>query len=226
MRQFRKHINEWLELAPGLEDCWLRVHETVHPEVVCPNSALTFRAMEYFAPQDTQVVILGQDPYHTSGKASGLAFGYNRTYEGPIDSSLMNIIDELHAGTPDSDMIQVYETFPTHLEHWARQGVLLLNTKLSVIEGKPMSHANMGWELEILKCLKILNTISSRIVWVAWGAEARKLIGEIAPANFVYTSHPCKYSNTATSSPFTGSNCFGRVNDILELLGKEPIKWI
>lgn len=222
--------NEWLDIAPGLKECSQRAYKNA--DGVLPDQTLVFRAFDLLSPQDVRVVVIGQDPYHTPGKAWGVAFGYNKEYKGPLDSSLANIASEVRAcgfGVP------VYDANPKHrdrwytLRSWAEQGVLLINTKLTVSEGRPLSHANVGWEMEIVRILKTINALhGGKVVWVCWGAEARELVSEVVGSraeNVISTSHPCRYSHKATDNPFTGSQCFLRVNEYLTSKGLGRIRW-
>lgn len=230
MLQFRKHINEWLELSPGLYNCWQKAYGGSNSGDIFPISTLTFRSFEYFSPQDTKVVILGQDPYHVRDKANGLAFGYNTYYKGPIDSSLFNVLRE--AGYKNEQLMEMNlfnRKSLCSLEHWARQGVLLLNTRLTVSEGEPLSHSYIGWETHVLCLLEKLNKIQPNIVWVCWGVEPRKMINMLETKGLVIiSSHPSQYSNlrqSITVPAFTGSNCFDRVNQKLIQLGEKEIIW-
>lgn len=227
--QFRKSINKWLQLSPDLLECWETAY-AAEPENVFPIPARTFLSMEYFDPKDTKVVILGQDPYHKRGKASGLAFGYNTSYEGPLDSSLLNVLHE--AGYTDETLMQMESLdrkSVCSLKKWAKQDVLLLNTRLTVTEGKPLSHSHIGWESAVLKLLRQLDAINPEIIWLCWGAEAREMVDELNPrGSVIATSHPCRYSNTrgSTRAPaFTGSKCFDQVNEILKHAQEETIEW-
>lgn len=100
---------------------------------LCPEAKNIFKAFHMAPLSETKVVILGQDPYHTPGKASGLAFGYNKNYKGPLNSSLLNIMKEVAQDTGQA--VTDYT-----LESWAKQGVLLINTRLTCEAGKPLSH--------------------------------------------------------------------------------------
>lgn len=219
-------LYKWLEIAPGLSLCKLRAYLPDVGAEVCPPPADVFRLLELLSPEDVRVVILGQDPYHTEGKASGIAFGYHRQYKGPVDSSLANIQAEVLRCYPNSGI-----TNDLSLEQWVHQGVLLLNTRLSVELGRPMSHARrIGWETEILSVLKFLNSLHDKdCIWLSWGSEARQVVeqvvGDLSAPNVISTSHPCRYSHKATSTPFTGSNCFTRVNQYLNSIGREEIQW-
>lgn len=195
-------------------------------DLLCPrvgpedDGSIIFRALGYFAPAETRVVILGQDPYHTKGKACGLSFGIARSWaeSNPgkiLYSSFGNVWAEATGRTEIS--------FPeVELEQWARQGVLLLNTQLTVEEGKPLSHAGM-WDEFVAA---ILQQVPSDVAWLAWGTEARAVAEKYAkPELLISTSHPCKYSATRGNNPFVGSKCFDKANEYLTSVGKEPIKW-
>lgn len=178
----------------------------IDSKTTCPKPHLLYQSLEYFRPEDTRVVILGQDPYHTPGKANGLAFGFNQQYTGKIDSSMYNIIREL-----DLDPKRVSKRFLS-LKSWAEQGVLLLNTRLSVRAGKPMSHAGMGWE-EITA--EILKQVPDHVPYLCFGREA--LLVSIACGvpdwRRLYVSHPCRYSVFAGKNPFRGSRVFDECNE-------------
>lgn len=223
----------WYGVAPSLQSSMKKLVEN-EPELgrVCPPIPLIFRALDTLTPSEVKVCILGQDPYHTPGKANGLCFGYDEDYEGPVDSSLANILSELRDSSPGWDGFINFD-----LGQWAEQGVLMINTRLSVEQGKPMSHAGIyNWEHGITDILKFLweNTDT---VFMLWGAEARQLLkdvaGELNNSRMIWTSHPCRYSNNRTSEgvdgvvpSFTGSKCFERVNRILRNNHKEEIKWV
>lgn len=223
-----KNMYKWFRIAPGLLDCAERAYSGTE-SLVCPSRDLVFTALEDLAPEEVRLVILGQDPYHTPGKACGRAFGYHENYQGLLNSSLINIVDEVYAGTPDSDMVRIYESFDINLLSWARQGVLLLNTCLTVEAHKPMSHHEIGWQDQIEKILKYLSEYTDT-VFMAWGREARLLYERVGvPSDRVIaTSHPCKYSNTRANADvpaFSGSGCFIRVNELLKKLNREEIRW-
>lgn len=203
---------KWLEIAPGLPG----VAESIYNKYsdVCPPVELVFRALELVGPDEVRVCILGQDPYPTPGKASGLAFGYHPEYTGSVDSSLANILTEVESCG--------YAKPSTSLLEWARQGVLLLNTRLTVEAHKPMSHAGLGWEEQIEKILKFL-TERTDTIFMLWGREAQLVADRAGVINRVMeTSHPCKFS---ANRGFIGSKCFLTVNTMLHILGKTSIKW-
>lgn len=188
---------------------------------VLPPKSYCFHALEAVAPDAVRVVVLGQDPYHTPGKAWGLAFGYHPEYKGVLDSSLLNIVAELGADSLP---------FDTSLKSWTRQGVLLLNTRLSVLAGKPLSHAGeeIGWEKATGMIIQYLAKRQD-IVWLLFGSEAQASAQkngiDLLAQNVICTSHPCKFSHKSGNQPFTGSNCFLRANSRLRDQGHIGIQW-
>lgn len=211
--------------------------------VSIPRPSLRYRAFSYFTPEETKVIILGQDPYPTDYKANGLAFGISDTWVGDRhNSSFGNIIHEVMRSTnfaTDTIAPEKFIEWAT-LEGWAEQGVLLTNTRLTVEPGKPMSHAGLGWEWVVMGCLVEAITRGHPTL-VAFGAEARKffekalkLSGQNADTwkvagRFQCYSHPCKYSATRGSKhaeAFLGSNCFAKINANLTQRGRDPINWL
>lgn len=182
-------------------------------DIICPRIPDIFKAFEETPPSKTKVIILGQDPYHTPGKARGVAFGYHFSYWGKIDSSLANIIKEVGDFKAD-----------TTLSQWTKQGVLLLNTRLTVKEGKPMSHKGIGWESIIQQYLTELTRKKKNLVILLWGAEAqkyRKFLDE--EDNLILeTSHPCRFS---AHLGFLGCGHFDKTNEYLKSKDIKPIIW-
>jgi uracil-DNA glycosylase len=215
------NINGWNAAMPPIYDVW-------HGGV-CPDRSDIFKALLLTAPEDVKVIILGQDPYPTMNdgicKAHGLSFGINPNWTrlmGPhahMTSSFRTIAGEVERAG--------YEIHDPSLEDWARQGVLLLNTRLTVAAGSPMSHANLGWEHIVDRLLKQATTGREDIIWASFGREAR-LVAHKYPGIHLDVSHPCRYSATRGSKQapaFVGSNIFGVINDTLRELGKEGIDW-
>lgn len=154
---------------------------------LCPPVPLVYRAFDFFPPEKTRVVILGQDPYHTPGKASGLAFGYNRDYHGTVDSSMASIIKAVK----DTTGQQVKDL---SLESWARQGILLLNTRLTTLEGKPLVHQDR-WDVVIAPFLAKFSADFPAVKWLLWGREAQQYYANhVVNGQAISTSHPCKFS--------------------------------
>lgn len=185
-------------------------------QTIYPPARFIFKAFELCPPESAKVVILGQDPYHGPGQAHGLAFSVN---EGvPIPPSLNNIFKEVSADTGAG----IPET--GNLTRWAGQGVLLLNSVLTVREGKPKSHAGMGWEELTDAAIKYLSDTGENIVFLLWGADAIRKSKFIDPSkHLVLTSpHP---SPLSAYRGFFGNRHFSRANEYLQQHGKAPIKW-
>ncbi len=180
---------------------------------ILPPPALTFAALERCQPDATKVVILGQDPYHTPDKADGLAFSINPGFTGNL-ASLGNIFKEIQSDTGQSRS-------KTNLHDWADQGVLLLNTALSVIPGQAGAHGKLGWDGLVGQVLARLNPAPR--AFILWGAQAQKYAGSLAPHHLILTSaHP---SPLSAHRGFFGSRPFSKVNDWLKDRGDIPINW-
>jgi uracil-DNA glycosylase len=183
---------------------------------VFPADDQVFAALSYFSPTDTSVVILGQDPYHEHGQAHGLSFSVQPNVA--IPPSLRNIFVER-----ENDIgLQP----PTHgtLTSWAQQGVLLLNTSLTVREGSAGSHAKKGWEAITDHIISTVNNNTERCVFILWGAHAqakKKLITQGHHA-VLEAPHP---SPLSAYRGFFGSAPFSRTNTLLQEVGRAPIDW-
>ena len=184
--------------------------------VVYPNMHNIFNALKYTSFSDTKVVILGQDPYHGPGQAHGLCFSVQKGVEPP--PSLQNIFKEL--------MADVGIERPQHgeLTCWARQGVLLLNTVLTVREHAPNSHKGKGWEILTDRIISELNNKQTPVVFLLWGANARSKKSLITNPLHVKleTVHP---SPLSAYNGFFGCRHFSKANAILEASGQAPIDW-
>lgn len=183
---------------------------------IYPPSDRIFAALDACPPDQVRVVILGQDPYHTSGKADGLAFSIPDGFPGRLDS-LGNIFKEL------SDDLHVTRT-RTDLSDWAAQGVLLLNTALTVPEGRPHAHAKIGWALLVADVLARLD--STPRAFLLWGSPAQRLARRYLknPGHLlVESAHP---SPLSAYRGFFGSRPFSRANDWLGVRGAGPIDWL
>jgi uracil-DNA glycosylase len=199
---------------------WAELQDFVRHErerhVVFPPHDEVFAALHLTSFAATRVVILGQDPYHGSGQAHGLCFSVRRGV--PIPPSLRNMHKELQQdlGCP----------IPSHgnLEHWARQGVLLLNTTLTVREGEAASHQGRGWETFTDEVISAVDAKSSRVVFLLWGAASRKKKSLIDTDRHtvIESAHP---SPLSAHNGFFGSRPFSRANQALRESGQEPIDW-
>lgn len=183
---------------------------------IYPNMYDIFNSLRYTSFKDTKVVIIGQDPYHGEGQAHGLCFSVKKGVTPP--PSLKNIYKELNSdiGMP----------IPYHgeLTHWAKQGILLLNTVLTVREGQPNSHKGMGWEIFTDRIISELNRKEEPIIFLLWGANAEKKAQIITNPlhKKLITVHP---SPLSASRGFMGCKHFSKTNELLMQFGMEPIDW-
>ena len=189
--------------------------ELISGKTIYPPKKEIFKAFELTAPENTKVIILGQDPYHNFNQANGLCFSVNEKQLLP--PSLKNIFKELE----DDLGIKNYEH--GDLSSWAKQGVLLMNTSLTVEKGKPGSHLKFGWEQLTDQVIRSFNK-KKKIVFMLWGksaAKKKKLIDE--DKHFILeASHP---SPLSCHKGFFGCNHFSRCNNFLKTSGKEEINW-
>jgi uracil-DNA glycosylase len=183
---------------------------------VYPKESEVFSALEYTPYESVHVLILGQDPYHGPRQAHGCSFSVRPHVSPP--PSLRNIFKELYN--------DVGATPPDHgcLVPWARQGVLLLNTLLTVRAGQANSHQGKGWEEFTDAIFRAVNRKSSRVVFILWGASARRKAAMVDLTRHVViqSAHPSPYS---ASSGFFGSRPFSRANQALHQTGLSPIDW-
>ena len=218
---------------PQLEESWLRV---LQPEFekpymrelrqflvsekqryrIYPKGSQIFQAFNTTPFEDVRVLILGQDPYHGPGQAHGLSFSVPPNV--PTPPSLKNIFQELQ------NDLKVPIPNNGELTRWAQQGVLLLNTVLTVRHRTPNSHKNKGWEQFTAAAIQQLNEKRSGIVFVLWGSQARskKNLIDTKKHRIIQSAHPSPYS---ADRGFFGSKPFSRINHYLEEQGKTPIKW-
>ena len=214
--------NDWdLVLKEEFEkDYFLEIMDFVDEEykskTVYPPYEEIFNAFKLTPLSNVKVVILGQDPYHEKGQAHGLAFS---TPDGrPVPRSLKNIFkeinDEYNYPIPESGC----------LESWAKQGVFLLNTVLTVEDGNANSHSRCGWQTFTDNVIKILNKQTRPIVFLLWGKQAEKKKDLITNNNHLVliTSHPSPFS---ARRGFFGSNHFKLANEFLKENNKEEINW-
>lgn len=184
--------------------------------VIFPPKDDVFNALRYTPYQDVKVVILGQDPYPGKGQAHGLSFSVRDGIALP--KSLQNIFKELQEDVgfqiPRSGC----------LEKWAKQGVLMLNTVLTVREGEPNSHKGKGWEQFTDKVITLLNMREQPVIFVLWGANAKAKLNLITnPRHYVLSSqHP---SPLSAYRGFFGCKHFSKINIILQRNQMQPIDW-
>ena len=202
------------------KDYYLKLREFLKNEyiskVIYPNMYDLFNALHFTSYEDTKVVILGQDPYHGPKQAHGLSFSVNPGVKTP--PSLVNIYKELH------DDLGCYIPNNGYLKKWADQGVLLLNTVLSVRAGEANSHRNKGWEQFTNRVIEVLNQKETPIVFILWGNNAISKTSLITnPKHFIIKSvHP---SPLSASRGFFGSKPFSKANEFLISTNQKPIDW-
>ena len=194
----------------------LTVRDEYNKKIIFPRKDEVFKAFRYTPYQNVKVVILGQDPYHGDGEAEGLSFSVPKNIK--IPPSLINIYKELHN--------DLGITPPNHgnLSSWAKEGVLLLNSVLTVIKDHAASHEGLGWEIFTDNVIKLINEKDTPVVFILWGRFARskkKLIDN--PIHLVIESaHP---SPLSAYNGFFNSHPFSRTNDYLISKGIRPINW-
>lgn len=188
---------------------------------IFPPAPLIYSWTRYSDFSATRVVIIGQDPYHNDGQATGLAFSVPVGYR-PLPPSLLNIYKELASDIPNF-------TPPSHgdLGGWARQGVLLLNACLTVRAHSPNSHAGRGWELftdAVIRCLSIRSKCP--LVFMLWGSHAQKKgLGAIGRSKFHLVLRAAHPSPLSASRGFLGCHHFSQCNAFLVKNGLDPIDW-
>ncbi|MBS5852832.1 MAG: uracil-DNA glycosylase [Bacilli bacterium] len=214
--------NQWDELLyeEFKKEYYLKLREFLKVEYanyrIFPSMYDIFNALKYTDYKDVKVVILGQDPYHEIGQAHGLCFSVLDNV--PLPASLKNIFKEL---TTDLNI-----PYPKtgNLTKWAKQGVLLLNTVLTVREHYANSHKNKGWEIFTNHVIELLNQRDESIVFVLWGNDAKQKKSLITnPKHVILTaSHP---SPLSAFNGFFGCRHFSKINEILLKNHQLPIDW-
>ena len=214
--------NEWDEIMAGEFDLpyYKQLREFLKQEYftkeIYPDMNNIFNAMKHASYSDIKAVILGQDPYHEPGQAHGLCFSVQKGC--PIPPSLQNIYKELNAdlGIPPAPHGELYK--------WADNGVLLLNTVLTVRRGQANSHKGKGWEIFTDDVIKKLNEREKPMVFLLWGANARSKKQFITNPNHLVleAAHPSPLS--AYNGCF-GCRHFSKCNAFLEAHGIEPVDW-
>ena len=174
-----------------------------------------FDALRFTDYDEVKVVILGQDPYHGLGEAHGLSFSVHQGIKMP--PSLLNIFKELYSD------LGIKRT-KTDLTDWAKQGVLLLNSIMTVQQDKPLSHKNKGWEIFTDNIIRKLNERKEPVIFVLWGSYARSKKELITNSNhkIIESVHP---SPLSASRGFFGSRPFSKINQFLKENNKETINW-
>ena len=184
---------------------------------VFPEKKNIFKAFSLSKIEDLKVVILGQDPYHGFGQAQGLSFSTPKEVKNP--PSMMNILKEINDDLGKRSICEDGDLTP-----WATQGVMLLNTILTVEEGLPKSHHNLGWEIFTDNIIKYISDNCLDVVFILWGSPAiskSKLIDK-SKHHILTAPHP---SPLSSYRGFFGCKHFSKTNEILKDLGKEEINW-
>ncbi|MBI4001598.1 MAG: uracil-DNA glycosylase [Nitrospira defluvii] len=190
--------------------------EVAEGRTVLPPRQDVFRALRVTPYETVRVVLLGQDPYHTPGMAHGLCFSV-RPHVRPVPPSLRNVYRELRD--------DVGCRIPNNgcLEPWARQGVLMLNTVLTVRAHAANSHRGRGWEAVTDRIFEVVNAKPTRVVFVLWGGEAKKKQSLITNAQHVVIA--CAHPSPLSARKFFGSRCFSQINWALTEADLAPIDW-
>ncbi|WP_102401320.1 uracil-DNA glycosylase [Haloimpatiens massiliensis] len=214
--------NDWQELLKDefQKEYYLKLRQFLIKEYrtkkIYPNMYDIFNALHYTAYKDVKVVILGQDPYHGPNQAHGLSFSVKPGVQPP--PSLVNIFKELR------EDLDCYIPNNGYLKKWSDQGVMLLNTVLTVRAAQANSHKGAGWEYFTDKVIELLNMREDPIVFILWGSNAQSKLSIITnPKHYIVKSpHP---SPLSASRGFFGSRPFSKTNNFLKNIGKEPIDW-
>ncbi len=184
---------------------------------VFPEKQNIFKAFSLTKLENLKVVILGQDPYHGFGQAQGLAFSTPSNIKNP--PSMVNILKEINDDLGKKSICEDGD-----LTSWAKQGVMLLNTILTVEEGKAKSHHNLGWEIFTDNIIKYISDNKENVIFILWGSPAiakTKLINK-SKHHILTAPHP---SPLSSYRGFFGCKHFSKTNEILTNLKKEPINW-
>jgi uracil-DNA glycosylase len=185
-------------------------------KIVYPANKEIFNAFQFTPLENLKVVILGQDPYHGPGQAHGLCFSVKKGVAAP--PSLENIYKELKSD------LGIASPGHGNLEQWAKEGVLLLNTGLSVLAGQPLSHKHLGWERFTDEVIRVISENLSGIIFLLWGSHAQKKAALIeGNLHHILTApHP---SPLSAHRGFFGCKHFSKANSLLMEMGKTPINW-
>ena len=214
--------NDWDEKlkiiwkSEGFKKFYKGIEKEYEEKTIFPPKEHIFNALKLTSFQNVKVVIVGQDPYHGVGEAHGLSFSVQEGIK--IPPSLQNIYKELEndLGIPPANT--------GDLTKWAKEGVLLLNSVLTVEKDKPASHKNKGWELLTDYIIKVLNTKEEPIVFILWGNFAKSKAIYITNPNhlILFSPHPSPFS---ANNGFFGSKPFSKTNNYLKEQGEKEINW-
>ena len=212
---WKKHLNHHIN-SEGFKNLVSFVKSEYQNHICYPKGSLIFSSLNNCKFENVKLVILGQDPYHGLGQANGLSFSVN---EGiTIPPSLLNIFKELN-----SDLnIPISKT--GNLQLWAEQGVLLLNSILTVEKDNANSHKDIGWEIFTKKVIEVISTKLNNIVFILWGKQANCIndIIDSSKHHIISSVHP---SPLSAHRGFFGSKPFSKTNEFLKSKGISPIDW-
>ncbi|CAM3014192.1 uracil-DNA glycosylase [Hathewaya histolytica] len=214
--------NDWHDLLDQefSKDYYLKLREFLIEEyrnkTIYPDMNDIFNALKYTPYKDVKVVILGQDPYHGPNQSHGLSFSVKPGVKTP--PSLVNIYKELNSD------LGCYIPNNGYLKKWAEEGVLLLNTVLTVRAGEANSHKNKGWEKFTDKIISLINEKNDPVVFILWGNNAQAKVKLITNSkhDIIKSVHP---SPLSASRGFFGTKPFSKSNEFLKSIGKSPIDW-
>lgn len=218
--------NDWDELLraetekPYMASLRAFLKEEYHTRTIYPPMDEIFTALKLAPFHEVKAVILGQDPYHQPGQAMGMSFSVRQGVPPP--PSLQNIYKEIEHSTGRPSLLAEQGT--GDLTPWAAQGVLLLNTVLTVRRGQPGSHRGKGWEQFTNFIISLLNGRTEPVVFLLWGADAKRKAPQITnPAHTILTAaHPSPFS---ADRGFFGCNHFAKANAAIQSAGGTPIRW-
>ncbi len=223
LRSLQSHSKTWYDKLSSefTLPYFLKLHnflqtETNKDAAIYPDSKHFFRALELCRFEDTKVIILGQDPYHGEGQAHGLSFSVPENVQCP--PSLKNIFKELEVD------LKIASPKSGDLSLWAKQGVLLLNTTLTVEAAKPASHQNQGWQIFTDKILQHLAEDARPKVFILWGAHAQAKIKAIDFKSHLVLAAPHP-SPLSCYRGFFGSRPFSQANQFLMKMKQTPVNW-
>ncbi len=213
-------ITDWKEFLDNefKQSYLIKIDELLYQsnQIIYPTKENIFRCFNYFNIDDTRVVIFGQDPYHNVDQANGLAFSVSQEIKTP--PSLLNIFKKLKIDT------NITRT-NSDLQDWAKQGVLLLNNALTVIEHSPESHSKIGWMEFVIHVIQQLNQCNHQIMFVLMGNHSKQLYEyiDINKHSVLLTSHPSPLS--AIRCKFFEKDLFNKIDEFLKNNNYKNIKW-
>lgn len=228
-----KSSDAWSELLVGLkktpefQNAWdVSMSERNAGKIIYPEKDKVFKAFEFTPFDEVKVVILGQDPYHGAGQAQGLAFSVPDGILLP--PSLKNIFKELHTNfykdETSSSFLERIKNKQGDLTSWAKQGVFLLNSVLTVEEGKPASHSKIGWSEFTDSVIKKISDEKEGVIFLLWGnfAKQKASLVDTTKHTVLLAAHP---SPLSAYNGFFGCGHFKKVNEILKGRGEGEIEW-